>query len=94
MAKIIHYDGRIEDVEPVNGEDFKLEQLQAIVGGYIEVVRSQAEGDDRIMVVDEEGKIKEKFYNAKATDVLINQFGYMNDFIAGDALVCREWQIN
>lgn len=93
MARLIHYNGIVEDVEPKNGTDFELEQLQIIVGGYIEIIHSLVENDDRVMVVDEEGKIKEKYYNEKATKVLTEQFGYEDDFIAGDALICRSYQI-
>ncbi len=39
MAKIIKTDGTIVEVTPQNGTDFQLEELQKIVGGYIEVLR-------------------------------------------------------
>lgn len=37
-ATIIYPDGREEKVSPANGNDFSLEEVQKIVGGYIEVV--------------------------------------------------------
>lgn len=37
MAKILHTDGTIAEVEPANGADFKLEEAQALVEGYVEV---------------------------------------------------------
>lgn len=37
MAKIIKTDGTIVEVTPQNGTDFQLEELQKIVGGYIDV---------------------------------------------------------
>ena len=41
MAKIIKTDGTIVEVTPQNGADFQLEELQKIVGGYIEVLSLQ-----------------------------------------------------
>lgn len=38
MAKIYKTDGTVVEAKPKNGKDFKLEELQAIVGGYIEVL--------------------------------------------------------
>lgn len=38
MAKIIYTDGREVDVTPKNGTDFSLEELQEVVGGYIEII--------------------------------------------------------
>lgn len=34
MAKIYRTNGDVENVEPKNGTDFRLEELSAIVGGY------------------------------------------------------------
>lgn len=84
MAYIIKTSGEIIETTPRNGNDFELDELQAIVGGYIEVVNLR---DGRLIVVDEEGKPKGKERNHKATDIFHSVFGN-NDFIVGDALVC------
>ena len=70
-------------VEPKNGTDFSLEELQKIVGGYIEVLRL---GSEQIMVLNEEGKLYGLGVNDKAT-VLAVTAGYA-DIIVGDVLVC------
>lgn len=36
MAKIYKANGEVLDIEPKNGTDFQLEELQAIVGGLID----------------------------------------------------------
>ena len=36
MTEIIKTDGTRQPVQPANGSDFTLEEMQAIVGGYIE----------------------------------------------------------
>lgn len=40
MAQIIYTNGKTTDVYPKNDTDFSLEELQAVVGGYIELVFS------------------------------------------------------
>ena len=84
-AKIYKTDGTILEVEPKNKHDFSLEELQRIVGGYIEILHI---GNDKIMVIDEEGKLKEKPANEAAT-MFFMQAGYY-DTIVGDVLVCDD----
>lgn len=38
MAKVIKAAGAISDVQPKNGKFFELEELQKVVGGYIEII--------------------------------------------------------
>lgn len=47
--------GRPKEVMPANNTDFKLREVQKLVGGYVEVVYLR---DGRIMLVDEEGLLK------------------------------------
>ena len=89
MAHIIKTNGQIIETQPKNGTDFQLDELQAIAGGYIEVVNLR---DGRLIVCDEEGKLKGKERNHKATDILLSVFN-TNDFMVGDVLVCNENQI-
>lgn len=89
MAQIIKTTGEVIDTEPDNGTDFSLEELQAIVGGYIEVVSLR---DGRLICCDEEGKLKGKDRNHKATDILQAALR-TRDFMVGDVLVCDVEQI-
>lgn len=83
-GRILFVDGREEFIEPKNGTDFSLEELRAIVGGYIEIVYLD---DSRIMIVNEEGKIYRLPVNVKAT-FIVNGIG-KQDLIVGNVLVCR-----
>ena len=84
MAEIIKANGTIiEDVRPAKGTRFKLEQMQAIVGGYIEYV--QCKDGKHVLVINEEGKIEGLPYNEKATELAELMVG---DYIVGDALYC------
>ena len=59
MAIIIKISGEAENIEPLSGSVFTLEELQKAVGGYIQIVSITAgEHSGRLMVVDEEGKLK------------------------------------
>lgn len=89
MAKIYKANGEVLDIEPKNGKDFKLAELQEIVGGYIEI--AQMKNND-IMVINEEGKLNDLPYNEKATEIYQRQV-YFGDFIVGDVLVCKSKQV-
>ena len=78
------------EVQPQNGEVFTLEEAQAMVGGYIEVVH--LEGDD-ILVCDEEGRLKDKERNELATFRAV-RLGYKgNEYLVGDVFFCKDNEI-
>lgn len=83
-AKIIYTDKEAEDYTPKNGRTFELDELQGIVDGWIEIVRLK---DGRIIVIDEEGKSKNKAVNIPATNILRRDH-YTTDYIVGTAIVC------
>jgi hypothetical protein len=83
-AKIYKADGTIIDVVPENGTDFQLDELQKIVGGYIEIVGLL---DNEIMVINEEGKLADLPVNENATEIY-NEVDGFYDYIVGDVLVC------
>lgn len=85
-ARVYKADGRIYPVDPIDGESFSLEELQAIVGGLIEIIYLP---DGKIMVLNEEGKYSGLEPNDNAT-VIAN---IDPDFIVGDVLVCRSSQV-
>lgn len=85
MATIYKTNGGIIEIQPKNKKDFKLKEMQDIVGGYIEIVYLE---DGRLMVVNEEGKVDGLDVNWNATALV---GGY--DIIVGDVLVCNQSQI-
>ena len=85
-AKLIRVDGTIDPVVPKNGEDFTLEELQAFVGGCIEIVHPPSQAG-AILVVNEEGRLRGLPLNGIATAV------YGLDFVVGDALLCHTSQV-
>lgn len=83
-AKIIYTDKEAEDYTPKNGKTFGLTEMQEIVGGYIEPIRLN---DGRMIIVDEDGKSKDKAVNIPATNILRRDH-YTTDYIVGTAIVC------
>lgn len=81
----------MEDVEPRNGKDFRLSELQEFVGGYIEIVRLK---DDKIMVVNEEGALEPDKYkfNATASGIKMESHGFYEG-IYGNVLICNSNQV-
>lgn len=86
--EIIRADGTRQAYPPADGQHYTLEELKrAIGGGYIEIVQTR---DGRLMVIDEEGKLKGFPVNPVAT--ALYRFGDQ-DPIVGDALVCEDRNI-
>lgn len=77
MATIIRATGEVEEIVLSND----LVDLQKIVGGFIETIHLP---DKRIMIVDEDGKMKGKPLNKKATEMYAPQW----DTVVGDVIVC------
>ena len=90
MAEIIKTNGTRQSVQPANGTDFTLKEMQAIVGGDIELVFLN---ETEIMVVNEEGKINDLAYNSAATRIFKENHPSVLDYIVGDVLVCDNKQI-
>jgi hypothetical protein len=85
MATLLRADGTAEVLQPPNGVNWSLQELQTLVGGYIEIAMTL---DGRWMVLDDEGKLKRKPLNAAATRVY--KYG-RRDPVVGDALVVDTW---
>ena len=83
-AKIIYTDKEDEDYTPKNGKTFALTEMQEIIGGYVEPIRLN---DGRMIIVDEDGKSKDKAVNIPATNILRRDH-FTTDYIVGTAIVC------
>ena len=71
-----------------------LKEAQEFVGGYIEAITFP---NDDLLIINEEGKLKELPYNKDASEVWVSHFGTsavvtdngMTDAIVGDALLIK-----
>ena len=80
--------GIMRPIHPMNGEYYTMLELQHMVGGNVEFITM----GDKVLVVDEDGKLKGKLPNQIATGWLIMD-GY-NDFVAGDAALINRKHIH
>lgn len=95
MALIITPNYEATPIEPENGK-FTLEQLQSIVEGYIEIVRI---GEKELMIVNEEGLLRNMQVNDVATNYLNIRKLYVGENpvatpIVGVALFCNSSEID
>ena len=93
MATLYRENGEIvEDIQPKNGKRFELEELYELLNCET-VERVFIKGTKVIMIVDENGKLRRRPKNQKATGIF-HSSQRMNswDWIAGDALLCTGTQ--
>lgn len=75
-------------VEQIDCEDITLDYLQSEVDGYIETVRiKDMPNRHLLMVIDEEGKLKDKPINDLAGKIAYIRF---DDYIVGDVVIVKE----
>jgi len=86
MARIIKATGAIVEVSPKNGRDFQLDELNKIVGGYIEIVPTTT---GEVMVVNEDGHRLGLPLNKLASSFYRSPYP-----IVGDVLICGREQID
>lgn len=89
-------DGTEEPITPKAADGlFELEELQAAVGGYIEIqsIGYLPNGTSMHMVMNEEGKLKDLPVNGEATVIWWTYCGGPTDSIHGDVLICRGDQL-
>ena len=77
-------DGTSRPISPEDGKTFSLKEVQEMVGGYVQMIPLST---DRIMLINEEGKLLGLPRNDMATLVAVLVLGE-GDFIVGNALVC------
>lgn len=92
MALVIRTDGSEEGLILSDGD--RLKKLQTAVGGYIEQIRL---GDGQLMYVDEEGLLKGKPENFRATEIIKeNNPGILwgGNRIVGDVVLCDNSELD
>ena len=87
MATLMLTDGTILTVAPKSGKKFKLKEAQDFVKGFVELVYFP---DNTMLIVNEEGIIKDLPYNHVATEVVKSYFGDNVQKFYGDILWCNQ----
>lgn len=91
MAILIPARGEPRHIDPANGRSFTLDELQALVGGFFEVLRTEflvQEGREPLVaVLNDDGKRLELPRNAYAS-ALCRKSLVPGDDIVGDVVLC------
>jgi hypothetical protein len=88
IALLYKTDFTVEEIKPANRRYFKLEEMQAYVGGIIQIITLEGEGlEEKLLVVHDEGKIISLPFNLFATVEWIKYYGE-TDFVVGDIIIC------
>jgi hypothetical protein len=87
MAKLYEPSGRDSDYTPRNGKKFTLAELQALVGGYIEMVRIPGDAGKWVLFVDEDGRLKGLKPNVRASQIA-------GQLIVGNAVLCSPKEVD
>ncbi|MBD5237533.1 MAG: DUF3846 domain-containing protein [Bacteroidales bacterium] len=91
MARLIKAIGGEVEITPENGKSFGLEEAQNNVGGYIQILPLD---DENVMIMDEEGKLKERLFNVTATKIAYRYNAiFPGDYIVGDVIICKNDEI-
>lgn len=84
---ILKTDGSKHVITPQVGTKFNLEELQELVGGYIQVINLN---EEQCMVVNENGKLYHLEMNAEASVIAHACHAiFPTDFIVGDAVLLQ-----
>ena len=84
MATLVSATGPTRMVTPRDGKTFALDELQALVGGYIEALRTREGG---WLILNEDGKRLELPVNIVATHIMRGLIREDDD-IVGDVVLC------
>lgn len=92
MATLIKADGTQTEIQPQNGTDFSLEELQKYVDGYIQVIQLHNQ-EDEILVINEDGKDRYTT-NKTATELALKHRAIFPwDWIDGDVVLCKNSEV-
>lgn len=95
-AKIIYPNNTFVETNPKNSKFFTLEELQKIVGGYIEIIRPPSK-NGAILVINEEGKLNNLPVNKLASEMWQENCSKGSeralDYVVGNVLLCHESQL-
>lgn len=99
MATLLTTTNEQRPVRPAQGTGFSLAELQAFVGGYIEVVRTSLvepgkAGGPLFLVINEDGKRLGLAVNLQATVIYHRAGGRQDDLVVGDVVLATQRELD
>lgn len=86
-AIFVNTDKEFEIINPKNNKDFKYKELTDLIKGNLEIVNLTGIG--KILILDEEGKIKNLPINKVATTLYKTNYLDTEDIIVGNVIICN-----
>lgn len=87
MATLYEPSGRDTPCRPRNGKKFTLDELQELIGGYVEMVSIPGDVGRRVFFVDEDGRMKGLPSNVRASHIAYR-------LLLGNALLCSPKEVD
>lgn len=90
MATLIKTNGSKTEIQPKNGSDFQLEELQKFVDGYIDIINLH---NGQILVINDNAKdVLDS--NEEATEIAHKHNAiFWWDYICGDVVLCKDDEV-
>ncbi len=85
MCKLIMVTGEEREVQPADGKEWQLGELQKLVGGFIETFPTS--DPDKVMVLHEEGKLQPQVIVNFKANTIATPFLMPGDCIVGDVVI-------
>lgn len=85
LYKMLNMALDVVSVQPKNRKKFSLEEVQEIIGGYVELVHLD---NDNILLCDEEGQLKMLPINVLAIEKA-KTMGFKGEVLVGDVLFLK-----
>ena len=87
MATLYKMDGTVQEVKPAKGKAFTIEEMQKLVGGYVELIPSIYRPKGKLVLVDEDGIPRKKGFNIRVSQLL-------GIALVGDVVICEKKEFN
>jgi len=87
VATLYEPSSRDSEYTPRNGKKFTLAELQALVGGYIVMVRIPGDAGRRVFFVNEEGMLRKLRPNVRASQIA-------GQLLVGNAVLCSPKEVD
>jgi hypothetical protein len=89
IGTLYRVNGEVLTVHPANGRKFSLAELQAYVGGHIELVPGTSRSGHPAAWCNDEGRLKQLRVNREATRVFMHGV-WGSDVLVGDVIQVRK----
>jgi hypothetical protein len=88
-AFLVAVDGTVTPLKPGNGKSFTLDEVQALVGGYVQLLAIQKKPFILYALMDEDGLLKRLPLNPEASRIATQKMG-RDMIMVGPIVICPQ----